>query len=93
MSAILPQSGPVRFARHPGGTNRTGSPVSRLMGLLLERKGMYGHRDHDPRGDSPIDFLNQSPLGLVSKLHSNSRARFGVRPVRVSGILGKRHTG
>jgi hypothetical protein len=29
----------------------------------------------------------------VSKLHSNSRARFGVRPVRVSGILDKRHTG
>jgi Protein of unknown function (DUF1706) len=29
----------------------------------------------------------------VSKLHSNSRARFGVRPVRASGILDKHHTG
>jgi hypothetical protein len=80
-----------RVACRPGVTNRTGSPGEPFMGLLLERKGMYGHPDHDFR--SPIAFLNQSPLGFVSKLHSNSRARFGVRPVRVSGILDKRHTG
>lgn len=54
---------------------------------------MYGYRDHATRGDSPIGSLNQSPLGFMSKLHSNSRARFGVRPVWVSGILSKRHTG